>query len=227
MERRELERGSVDLEHVTGLLGEVELTTHSLEHATPDPVPPSLHTDTLPPPHPSSVPTAPEPVLYSVDIEIISDATYLMITTGADFVKKSKTGFRGSMGMEVSRFVKVSKDLRYLFWTDKEKGGVKSKYIPLACFDNVSVTDTKGTILTESSPSDTACCISLMPRECSFGSVFSMGNFRKSVSGGSGNAMLYLPTTEDMRAWADGIRTCIENARRKFYLDYDVATELR
>ena len=60
-----------------------------------------------------------------------------MMTAGSLFVKKSSASFGRNLGFENFRFVKISDDLRYLFWADK--GSVKSKYIPLACFEKVTI----------------------------------------------------------------------------------------
>jgi len=64
---------------------------------------------------------------YIVDIGIVDSSTYNIITKGSVFVKKSPMGFKRF------RTIKISEDLRYLFWADK--GSVKSKFIPLACFE--------------------------------------------------------------------------------------------
>ena len=141
----------------------------------------------------------PAPMQYVVDIGVLPETVYEIITSGSVFKKKSLVGFSRL------RTLKVSSDLRYLFWSDD--GVVKSKYIPLACFSKVAMT-------TGASGSSS---ISLESREGANGFVFSFESH--SLKGSK-----YSKTSSEMKQWADALRICMDHARRHFYLDYDLHT---
>lgn len=154
-----------------------------------------------------------EPLQYKVNIEIVPPAIYELLINGSVVVKKSSAGFGRNLGLENARTIKISDDLRYLFWADK--GSVKSKYIPLACFEKVSIVpDVANGNLNDNIPS----YISLESREGGKGFVFSFGNifFPKQSK--------YSPTGSEMKDWFQGLTACVETARRVFYLDHDLHT---
>ena len=158
-------------------------------------------------------PPAPEPLQYKVNIEIVSPALYEILTRGSVFVKKSSVGFGRNLGLENTRTIKISNDLRYLFWADK--GNVKSKFIPLACFEEVTIEPNIATgEVNENIPS----YITLKSREGAKGFLFSFGNifFPRDSK--------FSPTGSEMREWFQGLKTCVETSRRIFYLDHDLHT---